>query len=152
MKARAIETLKQVAEEVEQSGIIVGLENVWNGFFTSPFDMLDMLQKIGSNSIRAYFDAGNVAAFSLPEHWIEVLGEQICRVHVKGYKSNGFNRGGAWTDLLDGTIRWEKVMDALRKVGYDSYITAEVFPYREYEDRSVFYEENAKALTEILAM
>ena len=107
-RARAIALLSDAAEEVEASGITVGLENVWNGFFMSPFDM----REIGSPRIRAYFDVGNVAAFSYSEHWIEVLSDLICRVHVKDYRSNGLNCGGDWADLLNGSVRWENVMRA----------------------------------------
>ncbi|MBQ3816611.1 MAG: sugar phosphate isomerase/epimerase, partial [Clostridia bacterium] len=47
---------KSVREEIEASGIFVGLENVWNGFFLSPYDMKSMIEEIGSPSIGAYFD------------------------------------------------------------------------------------------------
>ena len=150
MRARAIQTLKEMAAEIEASGIIVGLENVWNGFFMSPFDMRSFIEEIGSPNIKAYFDVGNVAAFSFPEHWIEVLDEQICRIHVKGYKSEGLNRGGAWVDLMDGTIDWQKVVDAFKAIGWDGYLTAEVFPVHPYDDMNEFYRETVRDLGKII--
>ena len=150
MRARAIQTLKEMAAEIEASGIIVGLENVWNGFFMSPFDMRSFIEEIGSPNIKAYFDVGNVAAFSFPEHWIEVLDEQICRIHVKGYKSEGLNRGGAWVDLMDGTIDWQKVVDAFKAIGWDGYLTAEVFPVHPYDDMNEFYRETVRDLSKII--
>lgn len=152
VRARAIQTLQEMAAEIEASGITVGLENVWNGFFTSPFDMRNFLEEVGSPSIKAYFDVGNVAAFSFPEHWIEVLADQICRIHVKGWKSNGLNQGGAWADLMDGTIDWQKVVDAFKAIGFDGYLTAEVFPTHEYEDMNEFYRETTRDLGKIIAL
>lgn len=151
MRQNAIRTLQEIAPEVEASGIMVGLENIWNGFFMSPFDMRSFIEQVGSPSIRAYFDVGNVAAFSYPERWIEVLSDLICRVHVKGWRSNGLNQGGAWSDLLDGTIDWAKVMKAFEEIGFDGYLTAEVFPLHAYEDMTEFYRETARDLGSIIA-
>ena len=150
MRARAIRTLKEMTTEIEASGITVGLENVWNGFFTSPFDMKNFIEEIGSPNIKAYFDAGNVAAFSFPEHWIEILSDQICRIHVKGYKSEGINRGGAWARLTESTIDWQKVVNALKDIGWDGYLTAEVFPLHPYDDMNEFYRETAYDLERII--
>ena len=152
MRARAVRTLKEMTAEIEASGITVGLENVWNGFFMSPFDMRSFIEEVGSPNIKAYFDVGNVAAFSFPEHWIEVLSDQICRIHVKGYQSKGLNQGGTWVDLLDGTIDWQKVMDAFKTIGFDGYLTAEVFPVREYEDMNEFYRETVRDLKKIIEL
>ena len=95
---------------------------------------------------------GNVAAFSYSEHWIEVLSDLICRVHVKDYRSNGLNCGGDWADLLNGSVRWENVMRAFRAVGFDGYLTAEVFPTHSYADSAEFYSETARQLEKILAL
>ncbi|MBQ7017024.1 MAG: sugar phosphate isomerase/epimerase [Firmicutes bacterium] len=152
MRARAIQTLKEMADEIEASGIVVGLENVWNGFFMSPFDMRSFIEEIGSPNIKAYFDVGNVAAFSFPEHWIEVLADQICRIHVKGYRSEGLNRGGEWVDLMDGTIDWQKVVDAFKAIGWDGYLTAEVFPVHPYDDMNEFYRETVRDLGKIIEL
>jgi hexulose-6-phosphate isomerase len=99
---------------------------VWNGFFTSPFDMARFIDALDNPAIGAYFDVGNVLAFSWPEYWIEVLGSRVRRVHVKDFKRNGgLFQGGSWVDLGTGDARWHKVIPALRKAGFDGYLTAE---------------------------
>ena len=114
--------------EITASGIIVCLEPVWNGFFTSPFDLAKFIDDIGSPYIDAYFDVGNVLAFSWPEYWIEILYKRICAVHVKNFKRNGgLFRGGEWVDLDKGDANWSKVIPALRKAGFDGFLTAETF-------------------------
>lgn len=120
-------------KEIESAGIAVGLENVWNGFFGSPFHMADFIDQIDSPQIGAYFDVGNVLAFSEPQAWIEILAHRIRRIHVKDYKRNhGVYSGGAWVNLLDGDVNWPAVMQGLHQIGYDSYLTAElaINPYK----------------------
>ncbi|MBQ4353495.1 MAG: sugar phosphate isomerase/epimerase [Clostridia bacterium] len=126
-RKNAIAFFKKYREEIEASGITVGLENVWNGFFLSPYDMSTMIDEIGSPAVGAYLDVGNMIAFSVSEYWVEVLGERIKYVHVKDYKRNGgLNSGGTWQDITHGTADWEKIIPALRKAGFDGYLTGEV--------------------------
>lgn len=122
------ETLLEIKDEIEAYGINTGVENVWNGFFTSPVEMARFIDELGSKSIGAYYDVGNVIAFSISQHWIEVLGSRIRNVHVKDFKRNGaINTGGKFVDLLKGDVNWAAVTPALRKAGFDGYLTAEVF-------------------------
>lgn len=129
-KARrnSIEFLKSQRETIEKLGIFVGVENVWNGFFLSPYDMVSFIDEIGSPMIGAYLDVGNMIAFSVSEYWVEVLGSRIGKVHVKDYKRNGgLNSGGEWKDITHGSADWEKIIPALRNAGYDGYLVGEVF-------------------------
>jgi len=116
-----------IAAEVRASGVEVCLEQVWNGFFTSPFDMARFVDALGGDAFKVYFDAGNMVAFSWPEHWIPVLGARIRRVHVKDFKRAGgaLNMGGAWVDLGTGDVNYAAVVPALRAAGFDGYLTAE---------------------------
>lgn len=122
----AAASLREMIPEIEASGVRVGLENVWNGFFMSPFDMKSFIDELGSPSIGAYFDVGNVVVTSAPEHWIEILGSRIFKIHVKDYKREGRIYSGGWVNLLEGSTNWDKVVHALRAAGYDGYITAEL--------------------------
>lgn len=127
-RRNTIAFFKSMRDEIEAEGIFVGLENVWNGFFLSPYDMASLLDEVGSDKIGAYFDAGNMLAFSDSEYWAEVLGSRIGFVHVKDYKrSGGINSGGNWVDITHGSAHWEKIIPALRKGGFDGYLTGEVF-------------------------
>ena len=119
---------KNMKTEIENSGIIVGLENVWNGFFLSPYDMTGVLEEIGSEFIRAYFDLGNMIAFSTSEYWAEVLGKWIAFVHIKDFKrTSGVNSGGTWEDVTHGSADWKVIIPTLRAAGFDGYLTGEVF-------------------------
>lgn len=117
--------LTELAPQLEKMGISVGLENVWNGFFLSPFDMVRMIDAVNSPSVGAYFDAGNVAAYSDPSHWAEILGHRIKRMHLKDFK-RGRVHSGEFANLLEGCIPWPALMQMLRRIGYDGYLTAEL--------------------------
>jgi len=123
--ANSRQTLLELAPEIIQAKIMVGVENVWNGFFASPFDLARFIDDLACPYIGAYFDVGNVAIFAYPEYWIEILDRRICKIHVKDFRRAGWN-AGAFVNLLEGSIRWERVAAALRKIGYDGYLTAEL--------------------------
>ena len=120
-------TLEELKPEIESAKIHVCVENVWNGFFLSPFDMRNFIDRLDCPYIGAYFDVGNVIAFSDAEYWIEILDSRIRKIHVKDFKRfSGINRGGSFVNLLEGNVHWDKVIPALEKAGYDGYLTAEL--------------------------
>ena len=146
----SLRTLQELKTEIEASKIHVGLENVWNGFFTSPFDMKYFIDELDCPYIGAYFDVGNVIAFSEAEYWIEILGSRIRKIHVKDFKRNGgLNSGGLFVNLLEGSVNWKKAIPALKKVGYDSYLTAELGVMQDCPE--YLYKTTSMALDIILA-
>jgi hexulose-6-phosphate isomerase len=119
------EALRALVPAVERTGVDVAIENVWNKFLLSPLDMREVVDGVGHPSVGAYFDVGNVLLFGFPEHWIQILGTRIKRVHVKDFKrSIGTGRG--FCQLLDGDADYPAVVRALRQIGYDGYLTSEV--------------------------
>jgi len=143
-RENTIKFFKDIKSEIEKKGIIVGLENVWNGFFLSPYDMNYVIDEINSGMIGAYLDVGNMIAFSEPEYWVEVLDKRIKLVHIKDYLRNGrINSGGTWTDITKGSGNWEKVIPALRKAGFDGYLVAEV----SKRDPDMTFEDYYKAVS-----
>ena len=91
--------------------------------------------------------------FAYSQHWIEALDNRIVRIHVKDYQKNGsLADGGSFVQLLEGSIDWPAVMSALRKVGYDGVLTAEVSksdPAQSYMD---YYREVAQSIEKIMQM
>ncbi len=128
---RALGALKELAPYAESRKVSIGVENVWNKFLLSPLEMRQFLDAIGSPWVGAYFDVGNVLATGYPEHWIRILGERIRRVHIKDFRRSVGTLDG-FVDLLSGDVDFPAVFQALRDVGYDGWITAEVFPYGRF--------------------
>ena len=143
------EQLESCRELIENGGVKVGLENVWNNFFLSPMEMAGLIDEMHMKNLGAYFDVGNVVLLSYPEYWIDVLGSRIVKIHVKDFARAGWN-AGHFVNLLEGSVRWEKVIPALRKAGYDGYLTAELSAMPKTPE--YLYESTVKALDTILAM
>ena len=157
VKARelSMKTLLELKPVIEEYKISVGLENVWNGFFMSPFDMISFVDEANSPYISAYFDVGNVVAFSWSEYWIEALGNRISHIHVKDFKRSntnfgGLNSGGNFVDLQKGDVNWEAVVPALQAINFDGYLTAEVFKEDESQSYTDYYKEVATSIDNIL--
>jgi hexulose-6-phosphate isomerase len=127
----AKEAGKLLAPVAEKVGVELCLENVWNGMFYSPLEFAHFVDSVGSKWAGAYFDVGNVLGYHQhPPHWIEILGPRIRRVHIKDFKSAVGNLSG-FCDLTAGDVPWKETMAALRKVGYDKTLVAEMMPPEE---------------------
>ena len=130
---RAREFLGALAPVAERVGVTLAIENVWNKFLLSPLEMRRLVDEVGSERVRVYFDVGNILLYGYPEHWIDILGGRIQRVHLKDYaRSIGGLQG--FVDLGAGDVDWEAVGAALNRVGYQGPLTAEVFPSKEERD------------------
>ena len=130
---RALSAMRDLAPLAEDLGVAIGLENVWNQFLLSPLEMKNLIDQIGRPAVGAYFDAGNVLAFGWPDQWIRILGKRIRKVHIKDYRTAAGGLDG-FVDLLAGDVDFPAVMAALREIGYDGWITAEMGVYRHYPE------------------
>lgn len=123
------DSIKRLIPVAKRHGVVIALENVWAKFLTGPFEFRDFIDAFDSPWVKCYFDVGNVGASGYPEHWIDILGERIVRVHVKGFREQP-QGGGTMSDftesLFDSTTNWPAVMAALRAHGYDGYLTTEL--------------------------
>jgi L-ribulose-5-phosphate 3-epimerase len=145
---RASEAISAVLPDAKTAGVRIGIENVWNRFLTSPLEMVQFIDSFNSPNVGAYFDVGNVMLTGYPDQWIKALGKRICRVHVKDFRRSVATASG-FVDLLSGDVDWPAVTAALREVGYDGFVTAEMIPpYTHYPE--VLIENTARALRAIL--
>lgn len=126
---RTRQGLCELTPLAESLGVSILLENVWNKFLLSPLEVRTLLDEVGSPHVGALLDTGNVVAFGYPEQWIEILGRRIKEVHLKDYRQAVGTVAG-FVNLLEGDVNWSAVIASLRAIGYDGYLTAEVFPYQ----------------------
>ncbi|MFC1714128.1 sugar phosphate isomerase/epimerase family protein [Candidatus Poribacteria bacterium] len=125
---RSIETIKEILPVAKETGVSIGVENVWNKFLLSPLEMRDYIDAFDSEKLGCYFDVGNVLLTGYPDQWIRILGSRIKRVHIKDFKlSVGTVEG--FVDLLEGDVDFDSVRDALADIGYDGYVTGELIPF-----------------------
>jgi len=153
---RSQEAIKKLAPVAEKNQVHVGLENVWNKFLLSPLEMRDFVDGIGSQWIGVYFDVGNAVLTGFPEDWINILGKRIVRVHLKDFKTSGFDGSvGAvdgFCDLMEGEVNWPAVVTALRNAGYDSYLTAEMIPPTSNINQENLITRTSEAIDKIMAL
>ena len=101
----------------------------------SPLEFRDFIDKTGSDYVGAYFDVGNILRTGYPDQWIRILGSRIKKIHIKDFKraSNSF------VNLMEGNVDFPSVMKALKSIGYDGWITAEMGPlYINYPDMILY--------------
>jgi L-ribulose-5-phosphate 3-epimerase len=145
----AQEVLSDVAHGVAADlGVVLAIENTWNKFLLSPLEFARFIDELGSPWIAAYFDVGNALRTGVPQDWIRILGPRIKRVHVKDFRVAVGNISG-FVNLLEGDVEWPAVILALRAIGYDSWLTAEVLPsYRFHWHRLI--DATASAMDSII--
>jgi len=126
--------VRELAKTAEERKVFIAIENVWNKFLLSPIEFARYVDEIDSEYVAAYFDVGNILLYGFPQHWIRTLGSRIKKIHVKGFKVGP----KSFTYLLDSDINWVEVMKAVRDVGYDNYVTAEMPPYSSMPEQMVY--------------
>jgi len=146
---RAREAIKRLLDTAEKVGVDLCLENVWNGFLYSPVEFAQFVDSFKSKRLGVYFDVGNgIGYHQHPPHWIELLGKRIKRVHIKDFKENfGWLGAYSFCGLMEGQVPWPETMKALREIGYDSTLVAEMMPY----DPAVL-DRTSAAMDRILAL
>jgi hexulose-6-phosphate isomerase len=129
-------------QECERYGVCLAVENCPNKFLLSPLEFARFLDEINSSRVKAFFDVGNVMPYGFPDDWISILGHRIQGVHFKDMRlSAGY--GTCATPLLAGDVDWPAVQEALARLGYDAWVTAEVFPPYRYHGERLIYETSA---------
>ena len=140
---RSLEAFCELKGYAEQLKVSIGIENVWNKVLCAPIEMRDFIDKIDSEYVGSYFDVGNVLFNGYPEHWIKILANRIKKVHFKDYRIAAGGLHG-FVDLLAGDVNYPAVIDALKSVGYDGYVTAEMIPaYTHYPETIIYNTSNA---------
>lgn len=150
----AADSLASLIPDAEASGVTLAIENVWNRFLTGPFEFASFLDGFQSSRVKAYFDVGNVLLFGHPEHWIDILGDRIARVHVKNFaRRDGAGTLGDFTGSLHvGSMDWNAVLEALRQVGYDGWLTAEMLVSEDGIPSDGLARRTAREMRELLGL
>jgi hexulose-6-phosphate isomerase len=127
---RSQEVIRAALPQAEKRGIPILVENVWATFLIEPLTMARYIDELNSPYVKSYFDIGNVMRWGVPQHWIEVLGKRIGKVHVKEYSMKiAMNEGmakGFNVPIGQGDIDWKRVREELRKIEFHGWATAEV--------------------------
>lgn len=127
---RTQELIRAAIPHAEKKRVKILVENVWATFLIEPLTMARYIDEIGSPWVKSYFDVGNVMRWGWPQHWIEVLGKRIEKIHIKEYSlkiamKEGMGKGFD-LPIGQGDINWKRVREELKKIQFESWATAEV--------------------------
>lgn len=138
--AQAHSSLMEVVPLAQERQVTLAVENVWNRALLSPIEFRDFIDGFNSPAVGAYFDVGNVLLTGLGEQWIRILGQRIKRVHFDNFRGEVGNITGFTRHLLDGDVNWPAIMQALRDIHYNGWVTAEITPPAPYYPEKVIYD------------
>lgn len=100
--------LRELAPEAKRAGVVLGFENT-----LSAQDQARVLDRVGSDAVKAYYDAGNatnLGGFDAPAE-IRFLGrDRICQFHLK---DKGY--------LGEGKVDMPAVLRAIADIGFQGY-------------------------------
>jgi L-ribulose-5-phosphate 3-epimerase len=119
---------RELRPDAKREGVSLAVENVWNKFLLSPLEAAAFVDSFGSERIGFYFDTGNIIPYGFAEQWIRILGKRIKEIHVKDFRRS-VGTGAGFVPLLAGDVNWPDVRQAMREVGYDGWLCAELGPY-----------------------
>ncbi|MCC6288073.1 MAG: sugar phosphate isomerase/epimerase [Chitinophagaceae bacterium] len=127
---RTQEQIRKLIPHAEKTGIKIAIENVWNNFLISPLEAARYVDEINHPLVGWYFDIGNILRYGWPEQWIEILDKRIMKLDVKEYSRKKQNDEGLWkgfdVELMEGDNNWPVIIEALQKIGYNGWASAEV--------------------------
>jgi len=135
----------------KDAGVVIGLEPSAPTFFRAWRDIKQVLDDIGSENIACYYDIGNALGAGLqPDEEMLNLGKYVTQIHIKeGRRSTEDKIVPPFPSLGQGTMNWDKIFDALKKMDYQRYLIVEHFPdpndpYRMAVESRVFIEKYLK--------
>ncbi len=122
--------IRKLLPVAEKTGVKIAFENVWNQFLLSPLEAAQYVDDFDSDMVGWYFDIGNVLRYSWPASWIEALDKRILKLDLKEFSFKKQNDEGLWkgfqVEFFEGDVNWPVVNQALRKINYSGWASAEV--------------------------
>lgn len=135
---RAVEVFRRLGQDAEDRDVILCIEPLApseTDFINTAAEALRLVEEVGRPGFRMMLDVKAMCGEVEP---IPRIIRQ-CAPHVKHIHANDANRGGPGF----GDTDFQPIADALREVGYDGYVSVEVFDFspgpEEIAGRSIRY-------------
>jgi len=135
--AQALEDYAKVESLAKEAGVKCNIEIHMGNICPSASAAYRFVSNFDPKYVGAILDPGNMIHEGM-ENWqfgIELLGEYLAHVHVKNAswrivrgEANGVLVWQAsWAAMRNGMVYWQRVLDALKKSGYDGWLSNENF-------------------------
>lgn len=142
--ARCVDAMRQLAPVAEKARVKIGCENCnsEHRFLISPREFWTFLGDVMSPFVGLHLDVGNIHDTGFAEQWIEMHGPRITRVHLKDAMKKRGRCGdqSVYTNLFLGDNNWPAIRAALKKVGYDGWLIAEMEARYKFAPDQQFYD------------
>lgn len=122
-----VEMLKPVLEHAAERNVKLLIEPEPGLLIENMAQFLELRERVDSPAMGLNYDVGHFFCVSDPlGASIRRLGPQIDHVHVEDIAASRVHH-----HLVpgDGAIDFQEVFDALREVGYDGWVTVELYPF-----------------------
>jgi sugar phosphate isomerase/epimerase len=139
-----VEMLKPVAEHAEKEGVLLLIEPEPGLLIETADQFLEFMQYIDSPAIGLNFDVGHMYCVGDdPGPTIHRLAEYIRHIHLEDIAATRVHH-----HLVpgEGAIDFASVFRAIRAIGYNGWVTIELYPYVDDPDpaaRTAFERVNA---------
>ncbi len=119
---RSVPQIKKLIPLAKELKVVIAIEEVWNRFLLTPYDLAKYVDEFKSPWVKAYFDVGNIVMYGFPQEWIRALGKRIVKFHLKDFDTKTRN----FVPLREGSIDWPEVRKAIGEIGFSGYLTVEL--------------------------
>jgi 3-oxoisoapionate decarboxylase len=146
--------LRQSVKIAADQGVVLALENHID--YTS-FEILEILQRVGSDALRVNFDTGNtLRMMEDPVAAARRLGPYTVATHAKDMQACRHVRPEEWyffssVPVGTGLIDMPGVVRALKETGYDGILAVESDHHKDNQDEDQLVAESVAYLKRLLA-
>ena len=134
----AQDAMAELTPYAAELGVILGLENVWNNLWVMPDFASAFIRSFKNAWVKAYLDLGNHERYAKAENWVEVLSDQIVKLHIKDFKiDRAVKNEGSFVRIGDGSIDWKRVRRMIEFVGYNGWVSIESSGWTDAEHSTI---------------
>ena len=121
-----VESLKHICEAAAKYGVKLGIEYEPGLLVERAVELAEVIERVGSPELGANLDIGHsYLDGESPEAAVALLAGRIWNVHVEDIR----NRKHFHLIPGDGDLPFDRYFDALRQVGYDGFLTVELYSF-----------------------
>lgn len=121
-----VESLKHICEAAAKYGVKLGIEYEPGLLVERAVELAEVIERVGSPELGANLDIGHsYLDGESPEVAVALLAGRIWNVHVEDIR----NRKHFHLIPGDGDLPFGRYFDALRQVGYDGFLTVELYSF-----------------------
>jgi sugar phosphate isomerase/epimerase len=128
---RAVQAIETLIPDAAREGVILAIENVRDNFWCTPKFFAAVIRSFNSHWLKAYYDFANHQKVARCEYWLDALGSEIVKVHVKEFNLKetkgplGGGPVGGPGRIGGGSIDWRSVRKKLDEIRYCGWLTVE---------------------------